>query len=126
MALSEKISVGDLIKWECNGNFTRAVLTLKENTSQSIEIGSPLRDDTGYILVVNGQEANVTAIALEFKEATGGENILCLVRGPAIINKDRLHLEANVTFAELNPYLKALGILGLAEPTNYDEGTPIT
>lgn len=119
----EPINIGDLLKWEVDKRFCRKKLALKAATAQSVEIGSPLRDNTGYILVVNGQEANITAIALENVEATGDEEIMCLVRGPAIIDKDRLHLETDVTWVEIESVLQALGILGLAEPATREEGT---
>jgi len=122
MSVSETINVGDLLKFEVAMGFCREKLTLKAATTQSVEVGSPLRDNTGYILVANGQEANVTAIALEAVEGTGSEEIVCLVRGPAVIDKDRLHLETDVTWAELKPYLLALGIVGRAEPAKYEEG----
>lgn len=115
--MDEATRLGDVVRWMINREYCCETLTLKAATSQSVEIGSPLRDNTGYILVANGQEANVTAIALEAVEATGSEKILCLVRGPAIIDPDRLHLETSVTWAEIAAYLLALKILGIAEPT---------
>lgn len=126
---SEAVHVGDVLKWEVNHNFCRAKLVLKTGTTQSVEVGSPLESDAGsgaddYILVANGKEAEVAAIALEAIEATGLEEIVCLVRGPALVDKDRLHLETSVTAAELESYLAALGIRYLAEPEEYEEGLP--
>jgi len=122
---TEPTHVGDVVKYETPFNFCRKKLTLKAATTQSVEVGSPLRDNTGYILVANGQEANATAIALEAVEATGGEEIVCLVRGPAVIDADRLHLETGVSWSELEPYFAALGILAREEPDKLTTGPEV-
>lgn len=119
---TSSITKGDLVKWMADPRFCCEEVTLKAATTQSVEIGSPLRDDTGYILVANGQEANATHIALEAVEATGGEKILALRNGPALIDKDRLHLETDVSWAELAAYFAARDIRPLSEPAKYEEG----
>ena len=121
--LSEPVVMDDVLKWMVDSRFCCAALTLKANTVQSVEVGSPLYDNTGYCIVPNGQEANAVAIALEAVEATNAEIILCLVRGPALIDSDRLHLETSVTWAELTAYFAALDIRALTEPTQLTEGT---
>jgi len=130
-SLSETVRIQDVLKWVVNQDYCLEKLTLKASTIQTIQIGSPLRDNTGYILVANGQEANVTAIALEAivtESVDPGDEILCLVRGPAIVDETRVDAacEASVGWSEIEAYLLALGIIGLAEATNYEEGTPIT
>lgn len=122
MADTQKMKIADVVKWETNPNFTREKVTLKAVTTQTIVVGSPLRDDTGYILVANGQEANATHIALENIDATGGEECLALRCGPALIDKDQLTLETGVTWSELESYFAALDIRALAEPAEYEEG----
>lgn len=124
---TEAVHIGDVLKWEVNPNFCRKKLVLKTSTVQSIEVGSPLDSHAGsqaddFILVVSGKEAEAEAIALEAVEAEGDEEIVCLVRGPALIDKDRLHLEASVTADGLEATLAALDIRYLAEPTEYEEG----
>ncbi len=126
MASQDKaLVIADIVKYETPSYFCRAILTLKSATSQTIKVGSMLRDNTGYILVANGQEANVTAIALEGMTATGDEECLCLVRGPAIVDSDKVEdqAEASVTWSEVAAYLLALGIVGRAEAPELSEGT---
>lgn len=118
--LTEPVHIGDLLKYETPMRFCREKKTLHASV-QSIEVGSPL-DATGKLLG-GADVANVKALALEAIEATGSEEIMALVRGPAIIDKDRLHLESGVTWAALEPYLEKLGILGRSEPVEYTEGT---
>jgi hypothetical protein len=108
---SEGTVQGDIIKWMVDPNYCIETLTLKSATSDEIYVGSLLRDNTGYIVVANGQEANVTAISLERVTATGGEKIKCLVRGPAIIDQTELNYESSVTWNEVAAYLEALGII---------------
>ena len=122
----EPLNIGDILKYEIPMGYCREKLTLKTSTSQTIKMGSMLRDNTGYILVANGQEANVTAIALEAVVATGDEEIVCLVRGPAIVDSDRIEeqAETSVTWSEVVTYLLALGILGRVEADEIEEGLP--
>jgi len=115
--MNEEKRVGDVVRWMVNKEFCCEALTLKAATPQSVEVGSPLRDNTGYILVANGQEANATAIALENVEVTGSEKVLCLVRGPAIVNPSQMHFETDVAWSEVAAYFLALKILGIAQPT---------
>jgi len=107
---SERNYTGEWLKWLCSNAFCLDVLTLKAATTQTIKSGSPLRDNTGYILVANGQEAHATAIALEAISATGGEKILCLVRGPAVVDSSKMSFETSVSWAEIADALAALDI----------------
>ena len=109
---TEKSKEGDLVKWLINNQFCVAVRPLKAATVQSVEIGSPLEYSVnGDIIVVSGNEANILCLSLENIEATGGENIKTLLRGPAIIDSDHLHLEASVTAATCKAVLLALDII---------------
>ena len=102
---------GEWLKWFCNRDFCLDVLTLKAATADVIYNGAMLRDNTGYIVVANGSEALVTAIYMgDTFTAAGGEKVLCLVRGPAIIDADKLNYEASVTWAEVAAALAALDI----------------
>ena len=98
---------GQILKWVVNPEFCIGTIELKAATSDEIYPGMAMRDNTGYIAVANGQEANCTAIALERITATGGETIKALVRGPALIDSalfdyvQDTYADANVSWAEL-------------------------
>jgi hypothetical protein len=121
-SLTEPIRMQDVVKWMVNSNFCCEEVTLEANTEQTIVVGSLLMDDDGYILVANEEEANVTHIALENVSATGGETILALARGPALVDKDMLDFEDYVTWSEVASHLAARDILPLSEPTKLEEG----
>jgi hypothetical protein len=121
-SLTEPIRVQDVVKWMANSNFCCEEVALKAGTEQTIVVGSLLRDDSGYILVADGEEDHVTHIALENVSATGGETILALARGPALVDKDMIDLEDYVTWSEVESYLAARDIRPLSEPTELEEG----
>jgi len=108
---SEAKRRGDLLKWCVNPEYCIETHLTKAATSASFEVGSPVDDSTGDILITNSNEANVEGICLTNVEATGGEKIQVLVRGPAIIDENELHLESDVTAAELEATLNGLGII---------------
>jgi hypothetical protein len=123
--LTEDVNVGDVIKYETPNGYCRELLALKTNTAQHVLIGSPLRSNTGYILVANGQEANATAISLEDVDAPSDATVryvVALVRGPAIVDSNRIQCETDVAWSELAAYFLALGIIGRAEPTTLEDG----
>lgn len=109
--LSEGTYTGEWLKWLMNRDFCLDVLTTKAATADIFYPGSLLRDDTGVIIVANGQEANVDSIYMGRQlTVAGGELVLCLVRGPAIIDPDLLNYETDVTWADLAAALAALDI----------------
>ena len=97
-------TLGDLLKFELNGNYCRETMTLKAGTSY--ELGSVLGKITAsskYRLSpaaqVVGDEGAETAIAvlLEAVDATGGDKTgLIAARGPAIVSKTVLVFDATV------------------------------
>ena len=107
---------GEIVKWMANPEFCIGTITLKAATADEIYPGMAMRDNTGYIAVANGQEANVTAIALERKTAAGSEVIKALVRGPALVDSVMIDAvqdaygDAAVGFSEMATYLAALDI----------------
>jgi hypothetical protein len=123
-SLTEPIRMQDVVKWMVNSNFCCEEVALKADTEQTIVVGSLLMDDDddGYILVANEEEANVTHIALENVSATGGETILALARGPALVDKDMLDFEDYVTWSEVASHLADRDILPLSEPAELEEG----
>lgn len=97
-------TLGDLLKYELNGNYCRETVTLKAGTSYAL--GSVLGKITAsgkYRLSpdaeVIGDEGAETAVAvlIEAVDATGGdESGLIVARGPAIVSKAALVFEASV------------------------------
>jgi len=103
-ALTMAPTLGDLLKFELNGNYSRETVTLKAGTAY--ELGSALGKITAsgkYRLSpaaqVVGDEGAETAIAvlLEAVDATGGDKTgLIVARGPAIVSKAALVFDATV------------------------------
>jgi hypothetical protein len=97
-------TLGDLLKFELNGNYSRETVTLKAGTAY--ELGSVLGKITAsgkYRLSpaaqVVGDEGAETAIAvlLEAVDASGGDKTgLIGARGPAIVSKAALVFDATV------------------------------
>ena len=111
--LSESVKSGEWLKWLTNRDFCLGVLTLKTTTNQTIKPGSLLEvDGDGHILVAVGTVASVVGIAVIENDlvATGGEKVLCLVRGPAVVDSDKLSYETDVTWAGVAAAFAALDI----------------
>ena len=97
-------TLGDLLKYELNGNYSRETVTLKSGTNYAL--GSVLGKITAtakYRLSpaaqVVGDEGAETAIAvlLEAVDATAAEQTgLIAVRGPVIVSKAALAFDASV------------------------------
>ena len=97
-------TLGDLLKYELNGNVTRETITLKSGTNYAL--GSVLGKITAsgkYRLspaaeVVGDEGADIaSAVLLGAVDATGGDKIgLILARGPAIVSKAALVFDASV------------------------------
>jgi hypothetical protein len=100
-------TLGDLLKYELNGNFCRETITLKAGTAYLL--GSVLGKITAsskYRLSpaaqVAGDEGAETAIAvlIEAVDATGGDKTgLVVARGPSIVSKAALVFDASVDLA---------------------------
>ena len=97
-------TLGDLLKFELNGSYCREIVTLKGGTAYPL--GAVLGRITAsgkYRLspaaTVAGDEGAETAVAvlIEAVDAAGGEQTgLILARGPAIVSKAALALDASV------------------------------
>ena len=97
-------TLGDLIKFELNGNYTRETVTLKAGTNYTL--GSVLGKITAtekYRLSpaaqVVGDEGAETAnaVLMEAVDATGADKTgLVVARGPAIVSKAALVYDASV------------------------------
>lgn len=97
-------TLGDLLKYELNGNVSRETITLKSGTNYAL--GSVLGKITAsgkYRLspaaeVVGDEGADIaSAVLLGAVDATGGDKIgLILARGPAIVSKAALVFDASV------------------------------
>lgn len=97
-------TLGDLLKYELNGNYCREVVTLKSGTNYAL--GAVLGQITAsgkYRLSpdaeVTGDEGAETAVAvlIEAVDATDGDKAgLIVARGPAIVSKAALVLDDSV------------------------------
>ena len=97
-------TLGDLLKYELNGNYSRETVTLKSGTNYAL--GSVLGKITAtakYRLSPNtqvvGDEGAETAVAvlLEAVDATAADKTgLVVARGPAILSKAALVFDASV------------------------------
>ena len=97
-------TLGDLLKYELNGNFSRENVTLKSGTNYAL--GAVLGKITAsgkYRLSPNatvmGDEGAETAVAVLIGavDATGGDQPgLVVARGPVIVSKDALVFDATV------------------------------
>src|SRR6185295_18180951 len=102
--LTNTPTLGDLLKYELNRNYSREVITLKSGTNYAL--GSVLGKITAsakYRLspaaVVGGDEGAETAIAvlIEAIDATAADKTgLIVARGPVIVSKDALVFDASV------------------------------
>jgi hypothetical protein len=97
-------TLGDLLKYELNGNYSRESVTLKSGTNYAL--GSVLGKITAsgkYRLspdaeVVGDEGAETaTAVLIGAVDATGGDQPgLVVLRGPVIVSKDALDFDASV------------------------------
>src|SRR6185295_13672522 len=102
--LTNTPTLGDLLKYELNGNFSRETVTLKSGTNYAL--GSVLGKITAsskYRLSpaasVTGDEGaeTATAILIEAVDATAADKTgLVVARGPAIVSKAALVFDASV------------------------------
>jgi hypothetical protein len=102
--LTKDPTLGDLLKYELNGNYNREVVTLKSGTNYAL--GSVLGKITAsgiYRLSpdaqVSGDEGAEVAVAvlIEAVDATGGAaKGVVVARGPAVVSKDALVFDATV------------------------------
>lgn len=102
--LTKEPTLGDLLKYELNGNYSREVVTLKAGTSYPL--GAVLGRITASglyrlspVAAVTGDEGAETAVAvlLETVDATAGDRTgLVVTRGPAIVSKAALVFDPSV------------------------------
>jgi hypothetical protein len=102
--LTKSPTLGDLLKYELNGNYNREAVTLKSGTNYAL--GSVLGKITAsskYRLSpaaqVVGDEGAETAVAvlIEPVDATAADKTgLVVARGPAIVSKAALVFDASV------------------------------
>jgi hypothetical protein len=115
-------TLGDLLKYELNGNYCRETVTLKAGTAYVI--GSVLGKITAsgkYRLSPAAQVAGdegaetATAVLLAAVDAAGGDKIgLVVARGPAIVSKVALVFDASVDQpAEKTAKLAQLAAVGI-------------
>lgn len=97
-------TLGDLLKYELNGNYTRETVTLKAGTNYALgSVLGKITATTKYRLSpaaqIVGDEGAETAIAvlLEAVDATAADKTgLIVARGPVIVSKAALTFDASV------------------------------
>ena len=97
-------TLGDLLKYELNGNYTRETVTLKAGTNYALAPCSarsprPSKYRLSPAAQVVGDEGAETAVAvlLEAVDATAADKTgLVIARGPAIVSKAALVFDASV------------------------------
>jgi len=102
---------GEFLKWVIDSGFCIERMQLKAATAVTIVPGDILEDDTGLILCLIAQVASVSAIAIVGGTYTGGEYIQCIVRGPALVDPDKMHFSAGITWGDAAAYFAVLKIL---------------
>jgi hypothetical protein len=121
--LTKDPTLGDLLKYELNGTYSREVVTLKGGTSYPL--GAVLGKITASGIfrfspaaTVTGDEGAETAVAvlIEAVDATAGDRSgLVVARGPAIVSKVALVFDPSVDqpaeIAAKHAELSAAGIV---------------
>lgn len=103
-ALTMSPTLGDLLKYELNGNYCRETVTLKAGTSYALgavlgKITATEKYRLSPAAAVVGDEGAETAVAvlIEAVDATGGDATgLVVARGPVILSKAALVYDASV------------------------------
>ena len=121
--LTKSPTLGDLLKYELDGNYCREVVTLKSGTSYALGAVLGRITATGKYRVspaaeVTGDEGAEVAVAvlIEAVDATPGDRSgLIVARGPVIVSKAALVLDASVDqpaeIAAKHAELSAAGIV---------------
>ena len=100
-------TLGDLLKYELNGDYCRETVTLKSGTNYAIgsvlgKIAASSKYRLSPTAEVEGDEGAETAIAvlIEAVDATAGDKTgLIVARGPVILSKGILAFDASVSDA---------------------------
>jgi hypothetical protein len=122
----EKVTIGDVVKNEYDYRYCRERVTLLKVAEQvtDLVVGELLEPSSSkFVVVATG--ASCSAILLEDVEAAdlaaADVVALALVRGPAIIDSDRINVTSGQKTTALAA-LKALHIISMTEPTELSEG----
>jgi len=104
--LTQAPSMGDVLKWDANPNYTREAVTLLTGTSYAA--GSVLGKITASgkykLATATGTDGAqiASAVLLTATDATGADAMgVILARGPAIVSKAELAFDASVTAGAL-------------------------
>ncbi len=106
-ALTQKPTLGDLVKYELEPRYSREFVTLKSGAAYPIgtvlgKITSSGKYRASPIAEVVGDEGaeNACAVLLEIVDATTADAIgLIAARGPILLSKDRLAYDSSVDLA---------------------------
>lgn len=118
--------VGDVLRWCANREFCVEPRTIEAigGVGLDLVIGDILLLGTGVKLAPIGAATGGDAIAVLLENIAAADdiadktNVLCLVRGPALLDASQLAASADATqIVEAKAALKVLGMIGIAEPT---------
>ena len=118
--LTQPPTMGDVLKYELNPNFTRETVTLLAGTNYPVGavLGRITASGKMKLSTATGTDGaqNAAAVLLYDVDATAADaSALVIVRGPAIVSKAALVFDASVDdatkTAAKNAQLTALGII---------------
>jgi hypothetical protein len=97
-------TLGDLLKYELNGNYNREVVTLKAGTNYALgsvlgQIAATAKYRLSPTAEVTGDEGaeDAVAVLIEAVDATAADATgLVVARGPVILSEDALVFDASV------------------------------
>lgn len=117
--LTQPATMGDVLKYEVNPNYTRETVTLLAGIAYPVGsvLGRITASDKYTLSPETGSDGSETALGvlLYAVDATGGDGIgLLLARGPAIVSKAALVFDATVDDApKIDAKLGQLAALGI-------------
>jgi hypothetical protein len=118
--LTQLPTMGDVLKYELNPNFTRETITLLAGTNYPVGavLGRITASGKMKLSTASGSDGaqNAAAVLLYVTDAAAGDqNAVVIVRGPAIVSKAALVFDASVDdaakTAAKHAQLTALGII---------------
>jgi len=104
--LTQAPSMGDVLKWDANPNYTREAVTLLTGTSYAAGsvLGKITANGKYKLATATGTDGAqiASAVLLTATDATGADAMgVILARGPAIVSKAELAFDASVTAGAL-------------------------
>jgi len=124
--------IGDVLRWCANKEYNCEPRTIEAIGGSGLKmvVGDILLLGTGVKLAPIGAATGANAIAVLLENIAAADdildktNVLCLVRGPALLNGSQLAASGSATqIVQAKAALKALGMVPIAEPTTNTQTT---